>query len=269
MEIQQKNALYGRFFMPGILTLYTFMLAPLHAAGTEPSCRTDAYSAHVTIRYVIDGDTVKLSSGKSLRLIGLDTPEIGHDGSRDERGARAAADHLKSLLPGTPSLPVVFGVERHDHFGRLLGHLFLADGTNIQSLLLGGGYGTPLIIPPNLRFLDCYRAKADTAIAAKRGIWSYREYQIMDADEVTPLSHGYHRIQGIVTRTGSSSSSLWVNMGTHLALRIVRSDLKYFTGIDISGLTGRTVLARGLVYRRKGQARIRIRHPQDLRIMGD
>lgn len=267
MVLQRKNALYGRFFMLGFLCLQTLITASARAAGTDPACRTDSYSTHVRIKYVIDGDTVRLATGKNLRLIGVDTPEIGHDGSRDQQGARAAADYLKSLLPGTPSLPVVFDAERHDHYGRLLGHLFLTDGTNVQALLLVWGYGTPLIIPPNLQFLDCYRANADTAISAKRGIWSYREYQLMDIDKISPMSRGYHRIQGQVTHTGESRSSLWVNMGSHLALRIARSDLKYFTGIDISGLTGRTVLARGMVYRRNDQLRIRVRHPLDLRII--
>ena len=255
--------------MLGILCLLTLAPAPLPAAGTGPHCGTDSYSTHVRIKYVIDGDTVKLDTGESLRLIGVDTPEIGRDGSRDERGARAAAEYLKSLVPGSPSLPVVFGAENHDRHGRLLGHLFLADGANIQARLLGGGYGTPLIMPPNLKFLDCYRSNTEAAIAAKRGIWSYRAYKLMDANEVTSTLRGYHRIKGLVTRTGESRSSLWVDMGAHLTLRIVRSDLKYFTGIDISGLTGSIVISRGMVYRRNGQLRMRIRHPLDLQIIGD
>lgn len=254
--------------MLGFLFLVTIIPSLATAAG-GPQCRTVNYHSQVRVKYVIDGDTVKLDTGDSLRLIGLDTPEIGHDGAADEPGARAAADYLKSLLPQHPSVPVVFGVERHDRHGRLLGHLFLMDGTNIQALLLAGGYGTPLIIPPNLQFLDCYHAGATAAMDAYRGIWSNPEYQLMDARKLTPAIRGYHRIRGLVTHTGTSRSSLWLNMGKLLALRIVKSDLKYFTGIDLAGLAGKTVVARGLVYRRKGQSRIRIRHPVDLQISPD
>jgi endonuclease YncB( thermonuclease family) len=255
--------------MLGFLCLTTLFPQTLPAAAGAPRCRTGDYHARVRVKYVIDGDTVKLDSGDSLRLIGLDTPEISHDGRPDEPGARAAANYLKSLLPQHPSVPVVFGAERHDRHGRLLGHLFLRDGTNIQALLLAGGYASPLIIPPNLQFLDCYRAGAAAAMGAHRGIWSYPEYQLIDAAELTPAVRGYRRIRGPVTRTGTSRTSLWINLGKHLALRIVKSDLKYFTGIDLSGLAGITVVARGLVYRRKGQLRMRIRHPLDMQIIPD
>ena len=268
--IRQKNALNGRFFIFGLLCLSGLFPTTLAAAaGTEPLCRTSHYSSRVQIQYVIDGDTVKLGTGASLRLIGLDTPEIGHEGRPDEPGARAAANYLKTLLPHLTIVPLVFGSERHDHYGRLLGHLFLKDGTNVQALLLAGGYGTPLIMPPNLRFLDCYRAMSAAAIAANSGIWSYRKYQIINAGDLNAATHGYHRIRGRVTRTGASRSSIWIDMGTHLALRIVRSDLKYFTGLDLSRLRGKTVVARGLVYQRNGQMRIRVRHPLDLQINPD
>lgn len=254
----------GSLFLPALL-----LPTLAYTAVIGSRCRALHYSSHVQIKYVIDGDTVKLDSGDSLRLIGLDTPEIGHEGNADEPGARAAANYLKSLLPHHPTVHVIFDQERRDHFGRLLGHLFLEDGTNIQALLLSGGYGTPLIMPPNLRFLDCYRSGATAAIAAKKGIWSYRRYQLLDAHQLTPAMRGYHRIRGLVTHIGESRSAVWINIGAHLGLRIVRTDLKYFTGINLSGLKGKTVVARGLVYRRKGQSRMRIRYPLDLQISPD
>ena len=252
--------------------LFLPVLSPNAPAGTAvigSLCRASHYSSQVKVMYVIDGDTVKLDSGESLRLIGLDTPEIGHEGNADEPGARAATNYLKSLLLHQATVPVIFGTEKRDHYGRLLGHLFLKDGTNIQALLLAGGYGTPLIMPPNLRFLDCYSATAAAAIAEKNGIWSYRRYQILKADKLTPAMGGYRRIRGIVARVNESRSAVWINIGTYLALRIVRTDLKYFTGVDFSRLKGKTAIASGLLYRRKGQARMRIRHPFDLQINQD
>src|ERR1700754_1796111 len=76
------------------------------------------------VTYVIDGDTVvvRLDSGGEevhVRLIGIDTPEISHDGRpSDCYGRRAseitrtlALDRVVELRPGR---------ERHDRYGRLL-----------------------------------------------------------------------------------------------------------------------------------------------------
>jgi micrococcal nuclease len=267
LNLVRKNALRGRFFMPVLSGMLSILPGPLYGGGTDPACRTDVYSSSIEIQHVIDGDTVKLADGTNLRLIGLDTPEIGRRGSTDEPGAKAAREYLARLVVNHPRLPVIFDAERHDRHGRLLGHLFLEDGTNIQARILAEGYGTPLIIPPNLKFLDCYLTQADAAVGAGRGIWSYHRYRILDTSGLDPEARGYHRISGPVTRMGESPSSIWVNMGNNLALRIVKSDLEYFTGIDLLALTGKTVLARGIVYRRNRQLRIRIRHPADLQIL--
>ena len=246
-------------FLPGCV-----VAAPAFVNVAAPLCQARQRPARVNIKYVIDGDTVKLNTGVSLRLIGIDTPEIGHEGRADQPGARAAGAYLKSLLDNGRAAAVVYGAQRHDHYGRLLGHLFLLDGSNVQALLLAGGYATPLIMPPNLGFLDCYQRAAAAAMAAHRGIWSYPDYQVIAAHELAPDTRGYRRVTGRVTGIGNSRSSVWVELGASLALRIVRSDLKYFTGTDLSRLVGETIRARGRVYRRNGQLRIRIRHPLDL-----
>ena len=49
-----------------------------------------------------------------------------------------------------------------------------------------------------------------------------------------------------------------------LTLRIARTDLEFFTGRELERLTGLMLAARGMIYARHGQLRMRIRHPADL-----
>ncbi len=223
--------------------------------------------ARVRIEYVIDGDTVALTSGEKLRLIGVDTPEIGYKGKASQSGAIEAREFIKGLMHRKRLYALKYGIERHDRHGRNLGHLFLEDGSNIQAMLLSQGYATPLNIPPNLYFSDCYDQQAALAMNAKLGIWKLEQYQSTAANMLTAKDSGYRIIHGRVTRVGNSASSLWLYLGQQLAIRIIHVDLKYFPGIGPEALKGRHIEARGMLYSRNKQLRLRLRHHLDLKIL--
>lgn len=218
----------------------------------------------VDISHTIDGDTVTLSDGSRLRLIGIDTPELGREQQPHQPGAERAKNFLRTLLTRKLNHTVLFGLERKDRHGRHLGHLFLEDGSNVQAMLLREGLATPLVVPPNNRLSDCYARTAAQAIADNRGLWALPRYKIKHSSGLTPGSSGYHRIQGKITRVSSSPSSLWLSMSEKFAIRIHKSDLNQFNRVFIDSLPGKMVTVRGHLYRRKGQYRIRLRHGSDI-----
>lgn len=68
----------------------------------------------VTVDYVVDGDTIRLRSGVYVRLIGIDTPEVG------QCGYQAATLKLDRWVGGDARLVNPAGVDDRDHYGRLL-----------------------------------------------------------------------------------------------------------------------------------------------------
>ena len=66
---------------------------------------------------VVDGDTIDVAPGLTVRLIGIDTPETV-DPRRAPRcfGAEATRRTSELLAPGTP-LRLVYDLERRDRFG--------------------------------------------------------------------------------------------------------------------------------------------------------
>lgn len=79
------------------------------AAGTQ---------AFATVTRVIDGDTLDLSTGERVRLIGIDTPERG------DCGYAEAAALLTELVAGRDvSVTNPAEVEDTDAYGRLLAHI--------------------------------------------------------------------------------------------------------------------------------------------------
>ena len=76
--------------------------------GASP-CRAPAF---VSVDEVVDGDTIRVTSGRGVervRLIGIDAPEVDHDGDWDECWAEEAKAHGKRSPSepeaGSPSVP--------------------------------------------------------------------------------------------------------------------------------------------------------------------
>jgi endonuclease YncB( thermonuclease family) len=67
-----------------------------------------------SVDYVVDGDTIRLRSGVYVRLIGIDTPEVG------QCGYGAAKRKLDQWVGGRARLVNAAGVDNQDQYERLL-----------------------------------------------------------------------------------------------------------------------------------------------------
>ncbi len=117
---------------------------------------------------VTDGDTIRLGELGSVRLIGIDTPEV-YGGV--ECFGREASNFAKRLLPLGIRVRYRVGVEERDRYGRLLAYVWLPDGRMLNRVMVKRGYAQPLTIPPNVEFADVFRAAARAARQAGLGLW--------------------------------------------------------------------------------------------------
>ena len=117
---------------------------------------------------VTDGDTIRLGALGSVRLIGIDTPEV-YGGV--ECFGREASEFAERLLPVGTKVRYRVGVEERDRYGRLLAYVWLPDGRMLNRVLVEQGYAQPLTIPPNVDFADVFRAAARAARQAGLGLW--------------------------------------------------------------------------------------------------
>lgn len=256
----------------GIGFLLFFTPAKAAISATQNCAPQGDFHETVRVASIYDGDTVRLQDGRKLRFIGINTPEL-HPNWQNQKNsvppepyAKAAKAYLSGLLTNN-TLHLVYDKERQDRHGRTLAHAFLADGRNLSQLLLEQGLGTTLVVPPNLWRQPCYAKIEQQAHKATRGLWSHPRYQAIDANTLAPETRGYRIVRGKVTRIGQSKSAYWLNLSKRFALRIVRSDLQYFANQDFERLIGQRVEARGWVYARKGELRMRIRHPSALQVV--
>ena len=127
---------------------------------------------------VVDGDTLVLAGGIKVRVLGIDAPEMEHDGQPADFLAHKAKAALTELtLDRTVSLS--YDRLRYDHYGRLLAYLFLPDYTLVNAELVRLGMARVYLIAPNLLYQKDLLTAQQEAIEAQRGVWQ----QLLKQDE--------------------------------------------------------------------------------------
>lgn len=149
-------------------------LAAGAATSDTPSVR-DAKSSAAwfnlkgKVTRIVDGDTLVARIGRRserVRLIGIDTPEIGACFSQD---AKKAAQRLVGgraiRLIGDRSQT------RRDRYNRLLAYVQRTNGLDLGRQLLLGGYGSVYVFNKPFARLRNYQAAQTIAKGASLGVW--------------------------------------------------------------------------------------------------
>ncbi len=236
-------------------------------------CPAERIDERATVAQVVDGDTLRLRDGRSVRLIGVNAPEIGRDGRPSEPFAKQARDAVKRMLGRHAVVGLRLGNERRDRHGRLLAHVYDADGRSVEAALLRQGLAAQIVVPPNLHALDCYRAAETEARDAGRGVWGSL-YRPRAVESLPRSTRGFRLISGKVVSVKDSKYSVWLNFPRRpgerkregVALRIPRKDLVNFPRGFLRDLQGRHVVARGWLFRHNRQLVMVIRHPASLEV---
>ena len=121
---------------------------------------------------VIDGDTIDVEVNgvsKRVRYIGIDTPEIGHDGKVDECFAVAAKERNEELL-ADGAVRLVKDVSEVDQYGRLLRYVYTGE-VMINERLVEEGYARLVTFPPDVEKTELFRGLERTARAEELGLW--------------------------------------------------------------------------------------------------
>ncbi|MFA6216834.1 MAG: thermonuclease family protein [Candidatus Omnitrophota bacterium] len=147
-----------------------------------PIGKQDKY-CDILVNRVVDGDTLVLEGGQRVRLIGIDTPEMHESNKlyRDSQRTSQSVETIKELgkrsyqftrgLLEGKRVKVEFDVEKKDKYGRLLGYVYLADGTFVNAEIVKQGYASIMTYPPNVKYADLFLKLSQEARENKRGLW--------------------------------------------------------------------------------------------------
>ncbi len=157
----------------------------------------------VTVTAVLSGDTIELSNGEIVRMLGIDSPEVQknmklkRDLERSEESesellekGRQAKEFTKNLVEGK-QVRLEFDLLERDNQGRLLANVYMLANAQVSSLndyriivdasgfkevfvnatIINSGYAYPLTVLPNIKNVNYFFGLFKEAKQNNRGFW--------------------------------------------------------------------------------------------------
>lgn len=135
---------------------------------------------------VFDGDTISLKGGERVRLLGIDTPEIGEPFS-------AEAKRFTRDLVQYQTVRLEFDVRERDTYSRLLAFVYVEtdDGwVMVNAELVRAGLARLLFIPPNGRYEDYFEQVLHEAMIRHQGMWGkFSDVLTLQQIEADPVAY--------------------------------------------------------------------------------
>ena len=228
---------------------------------------------YYTVSRVVDGDTIELSNGETVRYIGIDTPEIRErSGSiwvyKPRPYAEEAKEFNRKLVDGK-SVRLEFDVQKKDKYKRLLAYVYTSDKmVNLE--MVKEGYAMIYTYPPNVKYSEKFLEAQKEARDNKRGLWSDMEGNKISASEAKNNIGRARMIEAEVIDTHLTEKLLILKFKNNFKVAIykdnipagskdmIRSPNKYFKG--------KKVRVFGLIKDYKGHPEIMLHDMSQLEI---
>lgn len=228
-------------------------------------------AAEVYIERVIDGDTVETAAGDSIRLLGVDTPEIDWENNNSEFYAEEARQFTLKNLDNQKVL-LEYDQEKEDQYGRILAYIY-QDGQNFNQKLLEDGYATLMIVEPNDKYEAEFKNAAAGARESKKGLWS----QVMELEKSLPVI-SYQQaelfrgemviVEGEIVNTAAADSVNYLNFSEDyqntLSLVIFNRKLNKFDYQPAEYFLNKKIKVLGKIEFYQGSPQIIVDDPHDL-----
>ena len=148
-------------------------VAFLAASPATAPCAYPPPTLEAVVLHVDDGDTIDVRVDgrvERVRYIGIDAPEVAHEGTGGAPGGEAAARVNRALLRAR-HVRLELDQETRDRYGRLLAYVWTGvTMVNLEMVRLG--YARALTIPPNVRYARRFARAEASAARAALGLWS-------------------------------------------------------------------------------------------------
>ncbi len=232
---------------------------------------------------VIDGDTFKTNKGKTVRLLGINAPEMF------DPGGDLAKEFLMNLILGK-AVVLKKDVSEKDDYGRYLFYVYL-DGKCVNEEMIRVGLAETRFYPPDTMFKREFQNTEKIAIRNRRGLWPFPVFQIPDTAEILSKeiiqskahnevisyldAHKYYgkikTIEGTIVLTNNTGKVCFLNFHKdwkrHFTAVIFASDFDKFPKNPEDYYLNRKVRVTGLIKEYNGKPEIIVKSPNQIQIV--
>jgi micrococcal nuclease len=224
---------------------------------------------------VVDGDTVTLASGASVRLVGIQAPKLplGRPGFAKWPLADKAKQRVIKLLMNQP-VRLFYGGQKFDRYGRKLAQLWRVDDKGkpelwVQGVLLKQGLARVYTFPDNRALALEMLARERVARQKSKGLWGHPFYEVRVPEDTDRLVDTFQVVGGDVASTAIVRGRGYINFGddwrtdftVSVAPRILRKFPELVAAFD--RYEGQKIQVRGWIKRYNGSM-IEVTHPEQI-----
>jgi len=230
---------------------------------------------------VIDGDTFKTESGMTVRLLGINAPEIGEPGGD-------IAKEILTLLILNRNVKLKGDITDKDDYGRILRYVY-TDGKFVNAEMVRLGMAETRFYPPDTLYKKELQELEKIAIRNRKGFWGFAVFQVPETSKIyTKLweekkeeviswqdaDKFYGKIKTVEGRIVASN-----NTGKVCFLNFHKDWKKYFTAVIFSSdydkfppnpedyYLNRKVRVTGLIKEYKGKPEMILKNPAQIKIV--
>jgi micrococcal nuclease len=138
--------------------------------STESTPENFENMERAVVQRVVDGDTIVISGGERVRMIGINTPESVEEAGEVEYFGKEASKYTEEKLEGK-TIYMEKDVSDRDDYGRLLRYIYLEDGTLYNEKIVKEGYAYAGTYPPDVKYNEILQAAEKYARNNNLGLW--------------------------------------------------------------------------------------------------
>ena len=132
-----------------------------------------AYAKEYVVKKIIDGNTIQLDTGETVKYIGIEAPKINLKEGGSEFFAKEAKKYNQKLV-FMKKVRLEFDQEKTDKEGRTLAYVFVKK-VFVNAELVKLGYAKASIIPPNEKYKSMFLDYEKKAMQSEKGLWQEKK----------------------------------------------------------------------------------------------
>jgi endonuclease YncB( thermonuclease family) len=231
-----------------------------------------------TVVDVVDGDTLTLASGATVRLVGIQTPKLplGRPGFTEWPLAKEAKQRITDLVMNKP-VRLFYGGRKFDRYGRKLAQLWRIDQRGepelwVQGALLEMGFARVYTFSDNRMLARQMLARERHARVEPAGMWAHGYYHVRVPEDTDRLIDTFQVVAGRVADTAVVRGRGYINFGedwhTDFTISLAPKVLRTFPELAaaLPGYKGKKIHVHGWIKRYNGPM-IEATHPEQIEVV--